>query len=100
MILQATLGKMVGVGTFLKLPFIGDKLVSPLATDLSTAQIFQLGWLRFRASKDRTVYCRLGFTGDSDRNAEVLLMFSGRSALQPPSAITGGAGCVKGTPLS
>lgn len=99
-VLQATLGKMVGVGTFLKLPFIGDELVSPLATDLSTAQIFQLGWLRFRASTDRTIYCRLGFTGDSDRNAEVLLMFSGKSALQPPSAVTGGAGCLKGTPLS
>jgi hypothetical protein len=27
-------------------------------------------------------------------------MFSGKSALQPPSAITGGAGCLKGTPLS
>jgi LCP family protein required for cell wall assembly len=98
-VLQATLGKMVGVGTFLKLPFIGDELVSPLTTDLSTAQIFQLGWLRFRSSKDQTLYCRLGFTGDGDDNAAVLLMFTGRSAPQPPS-LTSGAGCLKGTPLN
>jgi polyisoprenyl-teichoic acid--peptidoglycan teichoic acid transferase len=98
-VLQATLGKMVGAGTFVRLPFIGDDLVSPLATDLSTAQIFQLGWLRFRTSKDRTTYCRLGVTGDGDDNAAVLLMFSGRSAIQPPSP-TSGAGCLKGTPLS
>jgi polyisoprenyl-teichoic acid--peptidoglycan teichoic acid transferase len=98
-VLQATLGKMVGVGTFLRLPFIGDELVSPLATDLTTPQVFQLGWLRFRASKDRTTYCRLGVTGDGDDNAAVLLMFTGRSAVQPPSPVSG-AGCLKGTPLS
>jgi polyisoprenyl-teichoic acid--peptidoglycan teichoic acid transferase len=98
-VLQATLGKMVGVGTFFRLPFIGDELVSPLTTDLSTAQVFQLGWLRFRASKDRTIYCRLGTSGDGDDNAEVVLMFSGRSAIQPPSPVSG-AGCLKGTPLS
>jgi polyisoprenyl-teichoic acid--peptidoglycan teichoic acid transferase len=98
-VLQATLGKMVGAGTFVRLPFIGDELVSPLTTDLSTAQVFQLGWLRFRASKDRTIYCRLGVTGDGDDNASVLLMFTGRSAIQPPSPVSG-AGCLKGTPLS
>jgi LCP family protein required for cell wall assembly len=98
-VLQATLGKMVSAGTFVRLPFSGDKLVSPLTTDLSTPQVFQLGWLRFRASKDRTTYCRLGVTGDGDDNAAVLLMFTGRSAIQPPSPVSG-AGCLKGTPLS
>jgi LCP family protein required for cell wall assembly len=98
-VLQATLGKMVSVGTFLRLPFSGDKLVSPLTTDLSTPQVFQLGWLRFRASTDRTIYCRLGVSGDGDDNAAVLLMFTGRSAIQPPSPLSG-AGCLKGTPLS
>jgi hypothetical protein len=73
--------------------------VSPLTTDLSTPQVFQLGWLRFRASKDQTLYCRLGFTGDGDDNAAVLLMFTGRSAPQPPTP-TSGAGCLRGTPLS
>jgi LCP family protein required for cell wall assembly len=98
-VLQATLGKMVGVGTFIRLPFIGEDLVKPLATDLTTPQVFQLGWLRFRASDDRTTYCRLGVTGDGDDNAAVLLMFTGRSAVQPPSPVSG-AGCLKGTPLS
>jgi polyisoprenyl-teichoic acid--peptidoglycan teichoic acid transferase len=98
-VLQATLGKMVGVGTFARLPFIGDELVSPLTTDLSTPQVFQLGWLRFRASKDRTTYCRLGVSGDGDDNASVVLMFTGQSAIQPPSPVSG-AGCLKGTPLS
>jgi LCP family protein required for cell wall assembly len=98
-VLQATLGKMVGLGTFVRLPFVGDELVSPLTTDLSTPQVFQLGWLRFRTSKDRTIYCRLGVSGDGDDNAAVLLMFTGRSAIQPPSPVSG-AGCLKGTPLS
>ncbi len=98
-VLQATLGKLVGVGTFVRLPFIGDELVSPLATDLTTPQVFQLGWLRFRASKDRTTYCRLGLTGDGDDNAAVLSMFIDRSAIQPPNPATG-AGCLRGTPLS
>jgi polyisoprenyl-teichoic acid--peptidoglycan teichoic acid transferase len=98
-VIQATLGKMVSVGTFLRLPFKGDELISPLTTDLTTAQVFQLGWLRFRASKDRTIYCRLGVSGDGDDNAAVVLMFTDRSAIQPPSP-TSGAGCLKGTPLS
>jgi LCP family protein required for cell wall assembly len=98
-VIQATLGKMVSVGTFFRLPFTGDELVSPLTTDLSTPQVFQLGWLRFRASNDRTVYCRLGVSGDGDDNAAVLLMFTGRSAIQPPSPLSG-AGCLRGTPLS
>ena len=98
-VLQATLGKMVGAGTFVRLPFVGDELVSPLTTDLSTPEVFQLGWLRFRTSKDRTIYCRLGVTGDGDDNAAVLLMFAGRSAIQPPSPLSG-AGCLRGTPLS
>ena len=99
-VLQATLGKMVGVGTFVKLPFIGDELVSPLTTDLSTPQVFQLGWLRFRAGTKGSIYCRLSFIGDGDDNGETLLMFTGKSALQRPSLATGGAGCVRGTPLS
>ena len=98
-VLQATLSEMVSFGTYLKLPFIGDELVSPLATDLSTSELFQLAWLRFRASDDRTVFCRLGLTGDGDENAAVLFMFSGRSAIQPPSPLSG-AGCIRGTPLT
>jgi polyisoprenyl-teichoic acid--peptidoglycan teichoic acid transferase len=98
-VLQATLDEMVSFGTYLRLPFIGEDLVSPLTTDLSTNEVFQLGWLRFRAADDRTVYCRLGVTGDGDDNAAVMLMFTGKSAIQPPSPISG-AGCLRGTPLT
>jgi polyisoprenyl-teichoic acid--peptidoglycan teichoic acid transferase len=98
-VLQATLDEMVSFGTYLRLPFVGEDLVSPLTTDLSTNELFQLAWLRFRSANDRTIYCRLGVTGDGDDNAAVLLMFSGRSAIQPPSPISG-AGCLRGTPLT
>ncbi|HEY8192483.1 MAG TPA: LCP family protein [Gaiellaceae bacterium] len=98
-VLQATLDKMVSFRTYVRLPFIGDDLVSPLTTDLSAGELFQLAWLRYRASDDTTVYCRLGVTGDGDDNAAVLLMFSGRSAIQPPSPISG-AGCLRGSPLT
>jgi LCP family protein required for cell wall assembly len=98
-VLQATLDEMVSAGTYARLPFIGKDLVSPLTTDLSTNELFQLAWLRFRSADDRTVYCRLGLTGDGDDNAAVLTMFTRRSAIQPPSPISG-AGCLRGTPLT
>jgi polyisoprenyl-teichoic acid--peptidoglycan teichoic acid transferase len=98
-VLQATLDKMVSFGTYLRLPFIGEDLVSPLSTDLSTNELFQLAWIRYRSSDDRTIYCRLGLTGDGDDNAAVLLMFAGRSAIQPPSPVSG-AGCLRGSPLT
>jgi LCP family protein required for cell wall assembly len=98
-VLQATLDKMVSFGTYLRLPFIGEDLVSPLTTDLSTNELFQLAWIRYRSSDDRTIYCRLGLTGDGDDNAAVLLMFANRSAIQPPSPISG-AGCLRGSPLT
>ncbi|HEX2292600.1 MAG TPA: LCP family protein [Gaiellaceae bacterium] len=98
-VLQATLDEMVSFGTYLRLPFIGEDLVSPLTTDLSQNELFQLAWLRFRSADDRTTYCRLGVTGDGDDNAAVVLMFTGRSAIQPPTPTTG-AGCLRGTPLT
>jgi LCP family protein required for cell wall assembly len=98
-VLQATLEKMVSFGTYVRLPFIGEDLTTPLTTDFSTNELFQFAWLRFRADDARTIFCRLGVTGDGDDNAAVLLMFSGRSAIQPPSPISG-AGCIRGTPLA
>ena len=52
--------KLVSLGTFLKLPFIGDDLVKPLTTDLSAGQLLQLGWIRFRSNEGRSLHCRLG----------------------------------------
>ena len=48
-VVEAMTDKLVGPGTFLRLPFIGDDLAEPLTTDLSAGQLLQLGWVRFRA---------------------------------------------------
>jgi LCP family protein required for cell wall assembly len=103
---QAIADKLLGVGTFLRLPFSGDELLRPLATDLSANQLLQLGWVKFRVGT--TVRCRLG--GDpetiggasvirsSEENRNVISMFLDESAPQPPRPGTGtfGPGCVAG----
>jgi hypothetical protein len=105
---QAIADKLVGVGTFLRLPWTGDDLLSPLATDLSAGEFMQLGWVKFRADGSHTVRCRLG--GDAvtiggasvitpnEDNRGVVSMFTGDSAPQPPRPGTGtfGPGCVVG----
>jgi LCP family protein required for cell wall assembly len=48
-VMQAALSKLASVGTFFRLPFSGGDLMKPLATDLSTMQFLQLGWVKFRA---------------------------------------------------
>jgi LCP family protein required for cell wall assembly len=105
---QAATGKLTSVGTLFGLPFHGGKLMKPLATDLSSWQLVQLGWVKFRASGSHSLYCRLG--GDpssaggqsviipSEDNRNVLSMWSGRSAPQPPTT-TYGPGCRVGHPL-
>ena len=98
--------KIASVGTFLRLPFIGDSLASPLATDLSAGELARLGWVRFRADSKHSFRCRLG--GDpatiggeslllgSEDNAAVVAMFLGRSApLPPPKGTLYGAGCTR-----
>ena len=92
-------------GTFLRLPFMGDTLAAPLATDLSAWQLMQLGWVRFR-SGGRSLRCRLG--GDpatiggesvllgSEDNVAVISMWLSRSAPVAPSKGTlYGAGCTR-----
>ncbi len=105
---QAATAKLASVGTVLGLPFNGDKLMKPLTTDLTTAQLMELGWVKFRSSGSHTVYCRLG--GDatsvggssvllpSEDNRSVLAMWAGLSAPQPPTS-TFGPGCRVGHPL-
>ena len=98
--------KIAGVGTFLRLPFSGDSLAAPLATDLSASELARLGWVRFRADSKRSLRCRLG--GDpatiggesmllgSEDNVAVISMFLGRSApLAPPKGTLYGAGCTR-----
>jgi polyisoprenyl-teichoic acid--peptidoglycan teichoic acid transferase len=103
-VVEAMTDKLVGAGTFVRLPFIGEDLAKPLTTDLSAEQLLQLGWVRFRANAGRALHCRLGgdpsiVGGESvliatEENTATLAMFTGRSAPQPPRpGTTFGAGC-------
>jgi polyisoprenyl-teichoic acid--peptidoglycan teichoic acid transferase len=106
-VLQATADKISGFGTALRLPFIGDDVVKPLATDLSAGQLLQLGWAYFRADSSKALHCRLG--GDpasvggesvilgSEDNVAAVAMFLGKSApLPPPKGLPYAPGCVVG----
>jgi polyisoprenyl-teichoic acid--peptidoglycan teichoic acid transferase len=103
-VLQAVAGKLTSFGTLIKLPFIGDDLLAPVATDISTHGFLSLGWTKFRSSSGSTLHCRLG--GDSsggeihsvEENVSVIKMVTGDSAPQPPTPGSGsfGPGCVEG----
>jgi LCP family protein required for cell wall assembly len=106
---QAATAKLTSIATLMKLPLDGKKLMSPLTTDLTTAQMMELGWVKFRASSSHTLYCRLG--GEpanaggasviipSEDNRSVIAMWDGLSAPQPPTS-TYGPGCRTGHPLT
>jgi LCP family protein required for cell wall assembly len=98
--------ELASVGTFVRLPFSGDSIAAPLATDLSASELARLGWVRFRADSKRSLRCRLGgepaTIGDesmllgSEDNVAVISMFLGRSApLAPPKGTLYGAGCTR-----
>jgi LCP family protein required for cell wall assembly len=107
-VVESMTDKIVSPFTFVRLPFIGDDLMTPLTTDLSPGQLVQLGWVKFRANASRALHCRLGgepqsIGGESvivatEENTAAIAMFTGRSAAQPPppGAIYA-AGCVIGT---
>jgi LCP family protein required for cell wall assembly len=104
-VLDATAAKFTSIGTLASLPFDGSKMAKPLTTDLSAAQLMQLGWVKFRASSASSVHCRLGGdfgaggTGSpSEDNPATIAMFLGKSAPQPPTSQFG-PGCVTGHPL-
>ena len=87
------------------MPFIGDDLVAPLATDLSANQLLQLGWVKRRTPSSGILRCRLGGTiadidGQSfiiggEDNARVVAMVEGKVAPQRPRPGSGtfGPGC-------
>jgi LCP family protein required for cell wall assembly len=102
-VMQQTLTKLASTGTFFRLPFSGSKLLSPIATDLSTWQFVQLAWVKFRAGT--TLHCRLGgndygdgYITGTQENISVVQMVLGNSAPQPPPPGSGpyGPGCVSG----
>jgi hypothetical protein len=106
-VLRATLRKMTSVSTAAKLPFIGGDLVKPLATDLSTFQFLQMGWVYKRGHE---LHCRLGGTpetlpdgesvivSEGDDKERVILAMLGKTAPLPPrpGEERYGAGCVSG----
>jgi LCP family protein required for cell wall assembly len=89
---QATLSKLSSPSLFFSLPFNGSSLLKPIATDLSTWQLMQLSWVKFRAG--HTIHCRLGGTSENigggdyiignEQNIQVIDEVLGRSAPQPP----------------
>jgi LCP family protein required for cell wall assembly len=90
-VLSAIARKALSPATAIRYPLIGDDMLSPLATDLSSWQLTQLGWVVWRADDSRTLRCRLGgedvggsvLIPDED-NRNVIAMFVGASAPQPP----------------
>ena len=106
-VIQATADKVTSLGTALRLPFRGDSIVKPLATDLSAGQVLQLGWAYFRANTEDALHCRLGgepgsadgqsVIFGSEDNVATVAMFTGRSApLPPPKGLPYAPGCVIG----
>ena len=108
-VMQATLSKLASASTFFRLPFDGGSLLAPIATDLSTWDFAQLGWVKFRASAGNTLHCRLGGTSENigggayivggPENIQVIQEVLGHSAPQPPSASAGlyAPGCLVGS---
>jgi len=108
-VLQAVASELTSPKTLVKLPFVGDELLRPLTTDLSTGEFAQLGWVKFRAPEDRALHCRLGgsastiggqsYIVSTQENFAVIQMVLGRSAPQPPPPGSGpfGPGCVVGS---
>jgi LCP family protein required for cell wall assembly len=106
-VVAATLDKVTSFGTALRLPFVGKRLVEPLATDLGAWELMQLGWVYFRADTARALHCRLGgdpatVGGESvilgtEDNVSTVAMFTGRSApLPPPRGLPYAPGCFVG----
>ena len=88
---QAIMRRMLSPVTLAKMPFVGDELTAPVATDLSSWQFTQLAWVKFRADDGRSVHCRLGGEDSggtlipTEENRNVVSMFLGVSAPQPPA---------------
>ena len=105
-VVRAIADDVTSFSTLARMPLLADDLIAPLATDLSAGELMQLAWVTWRGSS--TLRCRLGgaptsiggesFLVGSEENRNVILMFLGTSAPQPPPPGTGlyGPGCVGG----
>ena len=79
-VVEAIADEVTSFKTFLRMPFIGDDLVAPLATDLSANQFLQLGWVKRRTPSSGFLRCRLG--GDDRRHRRTVLHHRGRGQRQ------------------
>ncbi len=101
-VMNAVARKFTSPSVLARMPFSGSSLAKPLTTDLTSGQLVQLGWVKFRSSDGGSVHCRLGGdlggggTGSpSEDNPATIAMFLGKSAAQPPTDPFG-PGCVIG----
>jgi LCP family protein required for cell wall assembly len=106
-VVQGLMDKITGFDGFLRMPLVGDDIVKPLATDLSTNELAAFAWVRRRASSDKTLRCRLGGTPatvdgasviqSSEDNPLVVAMITGETAPQrPPAGQPFAPGCFVG----
>jgi len=104
---QAALAKLASPSQFFSLPFNGSSLLAPISTDLSTWQLMQLAWVKFRSSTASDLHCRLGgsaqvvngqdvIVGDTVAEKQVLAAVLGVAAPPKPSGLYG-PGCTVGT---
>jgi LCP family protein required for cell wall assembly len=104
---QATLAKLASPSQFFSLPFNGSSLLAPISTDLTTWQLMQLAWVKFRSSTGSDLHCRLGgsaqvvngqdvIVGDTYAEKQVLGAVLGLSAPPKPQGLYG-PGCTVGT---
>jgi len=71
-VVQGLMNKITGLDGYLRMPMVGDEIVRPLATDLSTNELLAFAWVRRRAAADKTLRCRLGGTPDTVSGASVI----------------------------
>ncbi len=98
-VIRSTVDQLVSVETFARLPLVGRDVTRPLATDLSTSELFEFAWVKFRTPDDGIVQCRLGgvasriegvdYLVGTAQNAVVVNMFLGRANPRKPSASSG-----------
>ena len=93
-VVQAIADKIVSPRGFARLPFIGNDIAKPLATDLTAGELAKLGWVKYRASNEATLRCRLGGSAQeidgvwylvgTEENVSVVAMVTGKNAPQSP----------------
>ena len=103
---QATLAKLASPSQFFSLPFNGSSLLAPISTDLSTWQLLQLAWVKFRSSAGSDLHCRLGGSAQvvngqdvivgNEQNFSVVAAVLGPGTGPAPSGLYG-PGCTVGT---